>query len=81
MFQITLAAARVNMGLKQEPAAEKIGITAKTLSNYERGITAIPGPILQKAAQVYGVPADMIRLPQVEDGNYDDDFFLTISTV
>lgn len=31
MFQITLAAARVNAGLKQEPAAEKIGVTAKHL--------------------------------------------------
>lgn len=81
MFQITLAAARVNAGLKQEPAAEKIGVTAKTLSNYERGITAIPGTVLKKASLVYGIPSDMIRLPQVNDGVYDDEFFLQRGTV
>lgn len=81
MFQITLAAARVNAGFKQEPAAKRIGITAKTLSNYERGVTAIPGILLKKASEVYGVPSDMIRLPQVDDGCYDEEFFLQLSTV
>ncbi|MEJ9209654.1 helix-turn-helix transcriptional regulator, partial [Paenibacillus larvae] len=38
MFQISLKAARVNAELEQEVAASKIGVTAKTLSNYERGI-------------------------------------------
>lgn len=81
MFQITLAAARVNAGFKQEPAAKRIGVTAKTLSNYERGVTAIPGTLLKKASEVYGVPSDMIRLPQVDDGCYDDEVFLQCSTV
>lgn len=81
MFQISLAAARVNADLKQEEAAAKIGVTAKTLSNYERGITAIPGAVLKKAAKIYGVSSDMIRLPEVDDGQYDDDFFLQSSTV
>lgn len=83
MFQISLAAARVNAGLKQEPAAEKIGVTAKTLRNYERGTTAIPGRILRKAAKVYGIPEEMIRLPIVDDGEFDEDeeFFLKCATV
>ncbi|PKR82800.1 helix-turn-helix domain-containing protein [Heyndrickxia camelliae] len=82
MFQISLASARVNAELKQEEAAEKIGITAKTLRNYEQGKTAIPGHILRKAAKIYGVPEDLIRLPNVDDGNYDEDEkFLRYTTV
>lgn len=82
MIQISLEAARVNAQLKQEHAAKKLGITAKTLSNYERGISAIPGYVFKKAARIYGVPEEMIRLPIVNDGGYDDDeFFLTSSTV
>ena len=82
MFQISLAAARVNAGLKQEQAAKKIGITAKTLRNYEQGKTAIPGHILRKAAEVYQIPEDMIRLPIICDDKYDEDEnFLNYSTV
>lgn len=84
MFQISLTAARVNANLKQETAAKKIGITAKTLRNYEQGKTAIPGHILRKAAKLYGLPEEMIRLPIVNDGEYDEDeeeFFLNVSTV
>ena len=82
MVQITLAAARVNADLKQEPAAKLIGITAKTLRNYEQGKTAIPGHILKKAAKVYGIPEEMIRLPLIDDGEYDEDEnFLSLTTV
>lgn len=82
MFQISLASARVNAELRQEKAAKMIGISAKTLRNYEQGKTAIPGHILRKAAKVYGIPEEMIRLPIVDDGEYDEDEkFLNYSTV
>lgn len=82
MFQISLAAARVNAELNQEEAAEKIGITAKTLRNYEQGKTAIPGHTFKRAAKVYGIPEDLIRLPNIENGAYDEDeFFLEHTTV
>lgn len=81
MIQISLKAARVNADLEQEEAAAKLGVTAKTLSNYERGITAIPGYLLKKASKIYKIPEEMIRLPIVNDGKYDDDFFLEASTV
>lgn len=71
-FQITLAAARVNAGYNQEEAAKKIGVTSKTLRSYEKGITAIPGITLRKAARVYGIPEDFIKLPLVKDGEYDE---------
>ncbi|MBJ8052963.1 helix-turn-helix transcriptional regulator [Bacillus cereus] len=75
MFQITLKAARVNAGLRQDEAAGILDITGKTLRNYEQGITAIPGHILQKASIVYKIPSDYIRLLIINDGNFDDDFF------
>lgn len=83
MFQISLAAARVNAGLNQEEAAKLIGITAKTLRNYEQGKTAIPATTLRKAADLYGIPEDMIRLPIVDDGKYDEEGekFLQTTTV
>lgn len=80
MFQITLAAARVNAGLKQDVAAEKIGVTAKTLRNYERGISVIPSHLLKKAADLYEIPADYIRLPVIDDGEHDEEEFSSPST-
>ena len=73
MFQISLAAARVNAGLKQDEAAKLLGITAKTLRNYELGHTAIPGHLLRRAAILYKIPEEYIRLPIVNDGVFDED--------
>lgn len=75
MIQITLKAARVNAELRQEEAAKLLDVTGKTLRNYEQGITAIPGHILKKASLVYKIPSDNIRLPIINDGKYDDEFF------
>lgn len=72
MFQISLAAARVNAGLKQKEAARKLGVTEKTLGGYERGQVVIPGYRLQQIAKIYGVPSDIIRLPNIDDGEYDE---------
>ncbi|EOO73385.1 XRE family transcriptional regulator [Bacillus cereus] len=81
MFQITLKAARVNADLRQEEAAKLLDVTGKTLRNYEQGITAIPGHVLKKASIVYKIPSDNIRLPIINDGKYDDEFFLDYTTV
>jgi transcriptional regulator with XRE-family HTH domain len=37
MPKITLKAARVNAGLTQKEAAEKLGVSPKTLCNWENG--------------------------------------------
>lgn len=73
MFQISLAAARVNAGYKQKDAAHKLGITEKTLGGYERGQTSIPGHVLQKAAKLYDISSDNIRLEVIDDGVFDED--------
>ena len=61
---ITLRSARVNKGLTQVKAAELIGITPDTLSNYERGKSYTDVPIIQRMEQVYGVSySELIFLP------------------
>ena len=61
---ITLKSARVNKGITQAKAAELIGITVDTLSNYERGKSFPDVPIIKRIEEVYGVPYnDLIFLP------------------
>lgn len=62
----TLKAARVNIGLSQEIAAKKIGISTDTLSKYERAIS-FPGVLTIAAIErVYGVEyKDLIFLPRI----------------
>lgn len=61
---MTLKSARVNKGLTQAQAAEKIGVTVDTLSNYERGKSFPDVPIIQRIEIVYGVPySELIFLP------------------
>lgn len=58
---ITLKAARMNKGYDQGKAAELIGISADTLSNYERGKTFPDVPILKRIEEVYGIKYDDIN--------------------
>lgn len=60
----TLKTAREIKGLKQQEAAEKIGISVDTLSNYERGKSYPDIPTLRRIEEVYGVSYDeLIFLP------------------
>lgn len=61
--KITLAAARVNAGLTQEQAAKEIGVSKKTLINWEKG-SAYPKPAyFDFMCRLYGMPKDFIFLP------------------
>ena len=63
-MKITLRAARVNMGLKQEQAAKLIGVTRGTIGNWEKGISFPDALSVQKIESVYGVAYDdLIFLP------------------
>ena len=62
---LTLKAARVNKDLTQIEAAREIGVSADTLSNYERGISFPDVPTIKRIEEVYGVPySELIFLPQ-----------------
>ena len=61
---ITLKAARVNRRLNQKEAAELIGISVKTLQNYESGKCFPNVPIIKNIERVYQIHyADINFLP------------------
>lgn len=61
---ITLRAARVNVGLTQREAAEKLGITRGTLANYEKYKTKPDIDLAKKIAVLYGTTVNgIIFLP------------------
>lgn len=59
-MQLTLKAARVNKGYTQKQAAELLGITRDTLSNYERGKSYPDVPIIKKIEKLYQVKYEAI---------------------
>ena len=63
-MKVTLKAARINKGLTQIEAANRIGVTVDTLANYEKGKTYPDIPVLKKIEEVYGVSYNhLIFLP------------------
>jgi transcriptional regulator with XRE-family HTH domain len=61
MKKITLSAARVNAGYSQKSAAEILGISNKTLCNWEKGKSFPDQPMIEKLCNLYGVTYDMIN--------------------
>lgn len=57
-LKITLASARVNAGLTQDQASQEIGVTKKTLSNWERGVTVPSTDKIDVICNTYGVSYD-----------------------
>ena len=63
-IRVSLKNARELRGLKQEEAANLIGVSVETLGNYERGRSYPNIPVLRKIEEVYGIPYDrLIFLP------------------
>lgn len=62
---ISLKAARVNCGLTQKEAAQKLGVGRSTLMNWENGKSAPREPHIRQIERVYGVSYnDIIFCPQ-----------------
>ena len=68
-MSITLKAARINSGLTQAQAAEKLGISTNTLQKYEAGITFPNIKMIRKIESVYDVEYNDISfiLPKNEN--------------
>lgn len=63
LLKISLAAARVNAGMTQQEAAERLGVTRNTIITWESG-RRNPGFMeITAIAHVYGIPVDNIFLP------------------
>lgn len=64
-MKMTLKAARVNKSLTQLQAAEILGVTEDTVSNWERGKSYPDALMIKKIEKVYGVKYDdIIFLPK-----------------
>lgn len=57
---ITPAAARINAGLTQDEAAQKIGITKVTLIKWEKGYVSPNTEKAEAMARLYGWPLQFI---------------------
>ena len=57
---ISMAAARVNAGLNQQEAAQKLGISKATLANYEAGRSVPDWEMVHKIGDVYQYPHEYI---------------------
>ena len=62
MPKITIKAARINAGLTQKEAAERLGIAYQTLSSYEKNNKSIRLEVLEKMCSLYGIPIEYIFL-------------------
>lgn len=60
-MKLSMSAARINAGLKQDEVAEKIGITRETLSAWEVGKRIPRVDQAYAIAAIYGLPIDAIK--------------------
>lgn len=68
--QISLASARVNAGYTIKEIAEEIKKTTKTISNWEKGRTAIPTEMFFILCDKYNINSDNVKVPIVNDNRY-----------
>lgn len=55
-----LAAERKRIGLTQADAAEKLGVSQKTLVKYEANPLAMPGNFIVRASKLFGCSANYL---------------------
>ncbi len=63
-LKISLAAARVNAGLTQAEVAEKMGVTANTVVNWEKGKATPSIVVARKLVNLYGLELNNIFFPE-----------------
>lgn len=63
---ISLKAARINAGLKQNEAAKLAGIVVSTLDRYERGLIFPKVSLAQKLSKLYGLNLDDIAFLKID---------------
>ena len=61
MVRMSIRAARVNKGYSQKEAADRLGVSNKTLGNWENGITFPPADRIQAICELYGVSYDNLN--------------------
>jgi transcriptional regulator with XRE-family HTH domain len=66
-IQITLRAARINIGYTRKQAAAIMDISHETLGTYEIDSTNIPRSILIKLEDTYGIPLENLFFGKESD--------------
>jgi transcriptional regulator with XRE-family HTH domain len=61
MVKISMRAARVNAGLSQKEAAVRLGVSNKTIGNWENGITFPPADKILEICKLYAVSYDNLN--------------------
>lgn len=61
MVKMSLKAARVNVGYTQKEAAELLGVSNKTLGDWENGTTFPKADMIAKICDLYGVTYDQLN--------------------
>lgn len=61
MVKISIRAARVNANLSQKEAADHLGVSNKTLGNWENGVTFPPADKILSICELYGVSYDNLN--------------------
>ena len=61
MVKISIKAARTNVGLLQKEAAVRLGVSTKTLGNWDNGITFPPADKIPAICDLYDVPYDHLN--------------------
>lgn len=61
LVKISIRAARINAGYLQKEAAERLGVSNKTLGNWEKGITFPPADKIPAICELYGVSYDNLN--------------------
>ena len=64
MARMTLKAARINRNLLQTDVAAKLNVSARTVGNWENGVSFPRAPELMALAELYGVTLDDLILPE-----------------
>ena len=61
MFKISLAAARVNVGLSQKEAAKALGVSNRTLVKWEKGLSFPKADKIELICALYRVPYELLN--------------------
>lgn len=62
IFQISLAAARVNAEMTQEQVAKEMQVTKRTILNWEKGRIIPSAATLNMLSEIYKIPLEYIFL-------------------
>ena len=65
-FAEKLKAARLQAGMSQERLSAQLGVTKRTIINYENGLTLPPVSLLPKIAKLFGVPVGSLITEEEE---------------